>query len=155
MSFAPPPTLKPFADLEVEVGIPLEVGRTPHGLRRMIPILGGQATGDGWTARVLPGGADYQRIVGETRAELEAHYLLETDAGQRLYVHNTALRHAAPEVTARLMRGEPVDPSQVYFRCLPRLEAGPGPLEWVNHRLFVATGVRRPDRVLMQFFLLD
>lgn len=150
-----PPMLKPFAEIEVEVGTPMEVGVTPHGRRRMIPILGGRATGDGWTARVLPGGADWQRIVGDTRAELEAHYLLETDAGQRLYVHNSAIRHASAEVTAKLMRGEPVDPAQVYFRCLPRFEAGPGPLEWVNHRLFVGSGIRLPDRVQLQFFLLD
>ncbi len=155
MSTLSPPALTPFAELEIEVAVPLEVGHTPLGLRRMVPILGGRATGDGWTARVLPGGADYQRIVGETRAELEAHYVLETDAGDRIYVRNQAIRHASPEVTARLMRGEPVDPSQVYFRCLPRLEAGPGPLEWVNHRLFVGSGVRRPDRVLLRFFLLD
>lgn len=155
MSPLRPPALTLFAEIEVEVGTPMEVGLTPHGRRRMIPILGGRATGDGWTARVLPGGADWQRIVGETRAELEAHYLLETDSGQRLYVLNSAIRHASPEVTAKLMRGEPVDPAQVYFRCLPRFEAGPGPLEWVNHRLFVGAGIRLPDRVQLQFFLLD
>mgnify|MGYP000128335929 CR=1 FL=1 len=59
-------------------------------------------------ARVLPGGADYQLIVGDTVAQLEAHYVLETDAGDRIYVRNEAIRQASPEVTAKLMRGEPV-----------------------------------------------
>ena len=88
------------------------------------------------------------------RAELEAHYVLETDAGDRIYVHNTAIRHATPEVTARLMRGEPVDPADVYFRCLPRLETGSAALGWINDRLFVGGGVRRPAAVELQFFLL-
>lgn len=154
MNALTPPRLEHFADVAVEVAAPLEVGQAAGALRRVIPILGGSATGHGWTARVLPGGADYQRVVGGTRAELEAHYVLETDAGDRIYVHNTAIRHATPEVTARLMRGEPVDPADVYFRCLPRLETGSAALGWINDRLFVGGGVRRPAAVELQFFLL-
>ena len=33
-----------------------------------------------------------------------------------------AVRSAAPEVMTRLVRGEPVDPALVYFRCMPRFE---------------------------------
>ena len=148
------PQLQFFAALAVEVGAPIEVGRTLRGLRRMIPITGGQARGDGWTARVLPGGADYQLVVGETLAELQAHYVLETDGGDRIYVRNQAIRHAPPEVTAKLLRGEPVDPAQVYFRCVPSLETGSRALSWINERLFVGSGVRRPQQVEMTFFLL-
>ena len=148
------PELVFFATLQVQVGPPIEVGRTARGLRRVIPITGGQAQGDGWAARVMPGGADFQLVVSDTRAELQAHYVLELDGGDRVYVHNTALRHAAPEVTARLIRGEPVDPALVYFRCLPRLETAAPALAWVNDRLFVGTGVRQPDCVQMRFDLL-
>lgn len=148
------PELRFFATLDVEVGPAIEVGRTARGLRRVIPITGGQARGDGWTARVMPGGADFQLVVGDTLAELQAHYVLETDAGDRVYVHNSAVRHASAEVTAQLLRGEPVDPSQVYFRCLPRFETAAPALAWVNERLFVGTGVRLPTRVQMQFFQL-
>lgn len=148
------PELQHFAALEVEVGPPIEVGRTARGLRRVIPITGGRASGDGWTARVMPGGADFQLVVGETQAELQAHYVLELDGGDRIYVHNSALRHAPPEVTARLLRGELVDPALVYFRCLPRLETAAPSLAWVNERLFVGTGVRLPSCVQMQFFVL-
>ena len=31
--------------------------------RRVVPILGGSAHGEGWRARVLPGGADFQRFL--------------------------------------------------------------------------------------------
>lgn len=150
----PAPSLQLFAELAVQVGPPIEVGRTPRGLRRMIPITGGQARGDGWTARVLPGGADYQLVVSDTLAELQAHYVLETDAGDRIYVHNQAIRQASAEVTAKLVRGEPVDPARVYFRCWPRLETASASLGWINERLFVGSGVRRPQQVEMGFYLL-
>lgn len=149
-----PLELQHFADLSVEVATPIEVGPTPAGRRRMISITGGQARGHGWTARVLPGGADYQLIVSDTRAELEAHYLLETDAGDRIYVRNHAIRVASPAVTAAIARGEPVDPAQVYFRCAPILQAAAPSLLWINDRLFAGSGQRLPDRVVMSFYAL-
>ena len=146
------PQLELFAELSIEVGQPQEVGRTVHGLRRLIPILGGQAHGRGWTARVLPGGADYQLIVNDRLAELDARYTMETDAGDLIYVQNRALRAADPEVTARLLRGEPVDPQLVYFRCSPSFEAAAPTWHWLSERIFVGSGVRRPDRVELQFY---
>jgi hypothetical protein len=150
-----PIQLNHFADLSVQVAAPTEVGMTPAGRRRMIAITGGEVRGNGWTARVLPGGADYQLIVSDTRAELEAHYLLETDGGDRIYVRNHAIRVAAPEVTAAIARGEPVEPSQVYFRCVPTLQTASRALHWINDRLFAGAGERRPDRVVMSFYAMD
>lgn len=148
----PAPLLRPWADLWVDVAAPLELGAVPGGLRRVIPITGGRCSTADWQARVLPAGADFQLVVGDTVARLEARYLLETDAGDRVYVVNDALRVAAPEVTARLLRGEPVPPEQVYFRCAPRFEAAAPSLRWLMERVFVGTGVRRPAQVQMRFF---
>jgi len=148
----PAPHLRHFADLAVEVGAPQEVGRTARGLRRVIPITGGRALGEGWTARVLPGGADFQLIVSEGLAELDARYVLETDAGDMVYVQNYALRSGPPELMARLVRGEPVDPAQIYFRCQPRFETASPALAWICGRLFVGTGERHPREVVMRFF---
>ena len=146
------PALAHFADLEVEVGAPVEIGRVAAGVRRVIPITGGRCSGRGFAARVLPGGADFQLITSETMARLEARYVLETDGGDRIDVHNDAIRTAAPEVMARLVRGEPVDPAEVYFRCLPRFECAAPALAWIGERVFVGVGVRRPATVVMRFF---
>ncbi|MBA2676671.1 MAG: DUF3237 domain-containing protein [Ramlibacter sp.] len=148
------PTLKLFADIDVQVDTPQEVGESPRGRRRLIPILGGQAKGDGWTARVLPGGADFQLIVSNTLAELDARYVLETDAGDLIYVQNRAIRSGPPELMARLARGEPVDPSAIYFRCSPSFETASRALGWINERMFVGAGMRHPDRVVLRFFEL-
>ncbi len=148
------PRLKFFADLRVEVGAPQQVGQTVHGLRRLIPITGGTATGDGWSARVLPGGADFQLIVNDRLSELDARYVLETDAGDFIYVQNRAVRSGPPELIARLVRGEPVDPVQIYFRCSPSFETAAPTLSWMGERMFVGTGARYPDAVVMRFFEL-
>lgn len=149
------PGLEFFAELAVDVGVPQEVGHTAHGQRRLIPILGGEARGTGWTARVLPGGADYQLIVSPRLAELDARYVLETDAGDRIFVRNRALRAAEPDITARLLRGEPVDPRQVYFRCSPSFETASVALGWIAERLFIGSGVRRPQQVEIQIFTVQ
>jgi hypothetical protein len=148
----PTPTLKFFADLSVQVDKPQEVGQTHHGVRRLIPILGGQVQGDGWTARVLPGGADFQLILNPRMAQLDARYMLETDGGDLIFVQNHAVRTAAPEVMAKLIRGEPVPPEAVYFRCTPSFETASAALGWITERLFVGTGARHPDQVVMRFF---
>ncbi len=146
------PALLHFADLEVEVGTPIEIGRVAAGVRRVIPIVGGRCIGRGFTARVLSGGADFQLITSERMARLEARYVLETDGGDLIYVHNDAIRTAAPEAMARLVRGEAVDPAEVYFRCLPRFECAAPALAWIGERVFVGVGVRRPAVVEMRFF---
>ena len=146
------PSLERFADLSVQVAAPIEVGATGQGSRRVIPIVGGTCTARDWTARVLAGGADFQLVVSDRMARLEARYVLETDAGDRIYVLNDAVRTAAPEVMARLVRGEDVDPADVYFRCAPRFEASAPSLAWLMERVFVGTGLRRPSDVVMRFF---
>ncbi|KRH98836.1 DUF3237 domain-containing protein [Curvibacter sp. PAE-UM] len=152
MQHLTPPSLEFFAELSVTVDRPLEVGQTVHGMRRLIPILGGEARGQGWSARVLPGGADFQLIVNPRLAELDARYVMETDAGDLIFVQNRAVRVAEPEVMRRLIRGEAVDPQLIYFRCSPSFETASPALGWISERLFVGTGVRRPDRVEMQFY---
>ena len=150
----PDPQFRFFADLRVEVGLPQQVGQTAHGLRRLIPITGGTATGDGWSARVLPGGADFQLIVNDRLSELDARYVLETDGGDLIYVQNRAIRSGPPELIARLVRGEAVDPAQIYFRCSPSFETASASLSWMAERMFVGTGARYPDAVAMRFFEL-
>lgn len=149
-----PPQLKFFADANVVVAPPQVVGQGPRGVRRLIPILGGEFKGEGWHARVVQGGADFQLIVSDTLTELDARYMLELDGGDKIYVQNRAIRSGPPELMARIARGEVVDPSAIYFRCSPTFETASPALRWINERMFVGAGVREPDRVVMRFFEL-
>ncbi|GAB3279875.1 hypothetical protein GCM10027449_20550 [Sinomonas notoginsengisoli] len=53
---------------------------------------------------------------------------------------------------ARLVRGEEVAPSEIYFRCAVRLRTSSPAWDWVNRTLFVGRGERYPDRVVIHLF---
>jgi len=148
------PVLRPSVDLWVDVDAPIEVGRIGVTTRRVVPIKGGRAVdiAGKWRARVLPGGADFQSIAVDGCASLQARYVLETDGGDRIYVENNAIRTGPPELIARLLRGEPVDPAAIYFRSTPRFEVAAPALRWMSERLFVGTGSRHPNQVVLRFF---
>jgi len=150
----PPPPLEHLCNLAVEVGVPVDAGHSPLGQRRLVPILGG-TVGGRLKGRVLPGGADFQMIHGGTQARLEARYMLELDDGARVFVQNNALRAASAEVTGRLLRGEPVDPAEVYFRGQLTLETGDPRWSWLNERQFLCVGQRLPAQVLMSFYVVQ
>ena len=148
----PPPALEHLCNLAVEVGVPLDAGPTPLGQRRLVPILGG-TVGGRLSGRVLIG-ADFQMIHGGTLARLEARYMLELDDGARVFVQNAGLRAASAEATARLLRGEPVDPKEVYFRGQVSMETGDPRWAWLNERQFLCVGQRLPQRELMSFYVV-
>ena len=151
----PTPILEPVADLTVFVATPIEAGQVTglnsRGRRRIIPIAGGKVTGQ-LNGTVLPGGADFQIVVSDTCADLDARYLLQLDTGEHVFVMNRALRRGSVEDIAKLVRGEPVDPAAIYFRCAPTFEVSSPALAWLTESLFVGTGARFPDRVEMRFF---
>jgi hypothetical protein len=149
----PSPRLVHLCDLAVTIAPPVEVGTTPAGLRRMIPITGGTVTGPRVNGKVLAGGADFQLILeGGTQAHLDARYVMELDDGCRVFVQNTALRVASPENSQRIMNGQPVNPDEVYFRCQPKLEATEPKWAWLNESQFIGTGRRAPDGVFLSFY---
>jgi len=52
------------------------------------------------------------------------------------------------------VRGEVVDPAQIYFRCSPQFETASPALRWIGERMFTGTGARFPDAVAMRFWEL-
>ncbi|MBK8635599.1 MAG: DUF3237 domain-containing protein, partial [Saprospiraceae bacterium] len=106
------PTLDFVCELKVKLKPPYIVGETPHGMRRIIPIIGGSFEGPAMKGEILNGGADWQIVRKDGVAELEAHYQIKTDDGVIIYVKNTGLRVATPEVAARIGKGEQVSPSE-------------------------------------------
>jgi hypothetical protein len=149
------PHLEAIATLRVTVSQPIEAGvvssATLRGKRRIIPITGGTVTGL-LSGRVLDAGADFQMIVSDTLAVLDARYILELDSGARVFVQNHALRRGSAQDIAKLARGEMVDPAAIYFRCAPSFEVSDPSLTWLTESLFIGVGARYPDRVEMQFF---
>lgn len=146
------PELRHAFDIEAEVGPVRDLGPTPHGRRRIVPILGGTVSGPRLQGAVVPGGADWQYVRPDGIVELVARYSIRTADGVEIAVTNSGLRRASPEVMARLSRGEPVDPALVYCRTVPLFEAPAGPYDWLNASLFVCTAARLPDKVQVAVF---
>ena len=145
-------TLEPLLRAEVTLAPPQELGDSPLGRRRIIPITGGSFRGEKLAGRVLPGGADWQVIRADGVAELDARYTLETDDRALIYVRNFGYRHGPTEVLQRLAAGEPVDPSLYYMRTTPRFETGAERYKWLNRIICVATGARRKSAVELEVF---
>lgn len=80
----------PLFTAEVLLGPVVEVGPTPTGLRRVIPIVGGTVSG-GLEGEVLPGGADWNVERPDGSTELWARYELRLAGGTVVSVVNTAL----------------------------------------------------------------
>jgi hypothetical protein len=133
--------------LAITVGVPIVAGDLGHGVRRIVPILGGAVCGDAIHGTILPCGADFQIIRSDGFTELEAKYGFETDDGAVVYVANTGIRFGPKNLIDRIANGEMVDPSLIYFRSVPKFETGAAKYRWLMENLFIGVGVRRPDRV--------
>jgi hypothetical protein len=128
----------------VEVGDMQEVGSTPLGLRRIIPITGGTFAGPGMKGEVLPGGADWQIVRPDGIREIEARYTLKTDDGCLIYVVNKGM-----------IKGHSSEPETFYFRTTPRFEVSGEKYIWLTQSLFLAhVEPTPPSSVYIKFFEL-
>jgi hypothetical protein len=141
----------PILRIHAELADIQQFGKTPIGERRVINILGGNVEGR-LKGRVLPGGADWQFIRADGAAHVEARYTIQSDGGALILVNSEGIRHGPPEVLARLMTGEAVDPSLYYFRTAMRFETGDPALDWLNRVLAVARGQREKNAVKLDVY---
>jgi hypothetical protein len=152
---APRPGLTFAFEIRAQVGMPLEMGQVPQGRRRIIQILGGTFSGPGIRGRILPGGADWQIVRADGFTELDTRYTLETDKGELIYVQNKGVRSAAPDVMKKLLAGETVDPSLVYFRTVPIFETAAPALQQLARSVYIGIGERYPSEVVVRFWRVE
>jgi muconolactone delta-isomerase len=151
----PGPELRHVYRLDAELDAPLDLGDTPQGHRRIIPLTRGHASGPYFDAELLPsGGADWQIVRASGSSIADIRYSLKTDRGALLYVQSQGIRHGDPDVLARLARGEDVDPSEYTFRTSVTIETADHELAWVNDGVFIAVGGRQPSRISYDVYLV-
>ena len=138
--------------ITVEIAEVTTPGDLGHGVRRIIPITGGEVKGENVNGKVLPFGADFQIIRPNELIELEAKYAFETDDGAVVYVENKGIRFGPVELLQKLKRGEPVDPKLIYCRTSPKFETGAEKYRWLMEHIFVASAARHADRVVIDVF---
>jgi len=146
------PELSHICDIAADVGPIRDLGATPHGRRRIVPILGGSVSGPRLEGILVPGGADWQIVRSDGVIELVARYSISTRDGTEIAAINRGLRHAAPEIMERMARGEAIDPALVYCRTVLQFEAPAGAYDWLNRSLFVCAVTRLPAKVQVRVF---
>jgi hypothetical protein len=129
--------------VEVVVPPPQKLGAVPQGTRVIAAIAGGTFEGPRLRGKVLPGGGDWTLLRPDGVLELDLRITLETDDGALIGMSSFGLRHGPAEVLAALSRGEPVDPSEYYFRTAPRFETSAPQYAFLNRVIAIASGDRR------------
>ena len=127
---APPvsaPTLSLVMEGVVDIGMPRQMGESPNGVRREIPITGGTFSGPDFAATVLPGGSDWQLQLADGGLEIVADYTLQTEDGVFIRVINEGVSYPASDDRAR------------YTMTTPRFIAPEGRYGWLNEAVFVGT----------------
>ena len=92
--------------------------------------------------RLLPGGTDWQQVRADGVLEIRAHYMLETEQGERIEVISQGIRHAAAGRARTLEPRRAVSADQYYFRTHIRLNTAAPRLLHLNRMLAVSSGER-------------
>jgi hypothetical protein len=157
----PPPKLDHVFNLHLQLGKPTDIGQIgPAGNRRVAIVLGGTLEGPGMpggpalNGKIMPG-ADYQIIRPDGFTELDAHYVVQMDSGDAIYVTNRGMRHGPPELLAKLNAGEAIDQSKIYFRTVVSVETAAKALDWMNRSIFVSMGERLPSEAVIHVYRLN
>jgi len=140
--------------ITAEIADVTTAGDIGHGVRRIIPIIGGEVKGEKVNGKVLPFGADFQIIRPNELIDLEAKYAFETDDGAVIYVENKGIRFGPVDLLQKLKRGEVVDPKLIYFRTVPKFETGSEKYRWLMQHIFVACAARHADRVVIDVHMV-
>ena len=149
----PTPGLELVTALDASLAEPIDLGVTPDGHRRIVPITGGRVHGPDVSGDILPGGADWQVIHPGGWISVEARYWVRSDDGVPISIISRGLRHGPPDVMARLLAGENPDPSEYRFRTAVTFEvAEDSSLGWLNHMLALSSAIRNPSAVRIDIY---
>ena len=91
------PRLTRVCAIRADIATPTEFDTAGGHGRALFPITGGEAIGRGWTARVLPGGADCARRLPDGTYEVDARYVMAFDDGTMAMVHNAGRMTPQPD----------------------------------------------------------
>jgi hypothetical protein len=147
-----PPALLPMAQVRCEVGALVSLGAAKYGERRYVPLLGGTVVGPELNGRVVEGGVDWQVQRGDGVLEIAAHYVIRADDGSLIEVQSDGMRHGAPEVMARLARGDAVPRDDYFFRTLMRFQSGAPTWVHLNKVMALAVGQRLAKLVVLDVY---
>jgi hypothetical protein len=152
LKLPPAPALLPMARVFCDVDAVASLGPAPYGERRFVPLRGGTVVGAELCGEIVDGGVDWQISRADGVLDIEAHYVIRTPDGGLVEVTSSGMRHGPPEVLARLLRGEPTQRSEYFFRTLMRFQTGAPAWLHLNKVMAIAVGERRARQVVLDVY---
>lgn len=144
---------RPLFTIEIHLHPVQQIGATPLGTRRVVPVSGGRFAGDRLRGTVLPlAGSDWLLERSDGSFQQDARLTLETDDGAAILMSYRGVRHGSPEVAARLARGDDVPATEYYLRTAPFYETGAPRYAWINTIASIGVGRRIPGGVIYDVF---
>lgn len=141
-------------EIRVDIAASIDT-RTQRGNGGFVPITGGSVSGPAFTGKVLPAGGDWFHDLDAECCHVDATYLLQSDDGVTVRIHNPGVYVASEEIDARLERGEAVPAEAYYFRTTPRFDAPEGPYGWLSRRVFVADARDENGQIVIRVYTVE
>jgi Protein of unknown function (DUF3237) len=143
---------RPLFVMQLDVN-PYQIpGATPAGFRRIGVVPGGSFVGERLHGKVLEGGNDWQFVRADGAATLDVRLVLKTHDEALIAMSYKGIRYVTAEITAKMDRGDEVDPATYYFRISPVFETAAPQYDWLNRMIGIGIGYRRPRDVLYSVF---
>jgi hypothetical protein len=140
-------------DISIELHPIQNLGKTPAGERRIVPVSGGTFKGERLRGEILPhAGSDLLLTRADGSFQQDVRLALRTHDDALILMTYRGVRHAAPEVSARIAAGEVVPPSEYYLRTAPFLETAAPSYAWLNTILAIGVGERLPNGAKYEVF---
>lgn len=128
------PLLRKACVIRADLGPALEFETAQGHVRAMFPIVGGEARGDGWTGRILPGGADFALRLPDGSYAIEARYCLQLEDGTPVMITNAG--KMAPQADG-----------SYHGRTRATLETPEGPHRGLGDAVYFGTALAEADDV--------
>jgi hypothetical protein len=139
--------------LTIELHPIYDLGSTPAGHRRIVPVSGGNFQGDRLRGDILPyAGSDLLITRADGAFQQDVRLALQTDDGALILMTYRGVRHSSSEVAARIGRGESVPSTDYYLRTAPFFETAAPKYDWLNRIVAVGLGERLPNGASYEVF---
>ena len=139
--------------IAIELHPILDLGATPAGLRRIVPVSGGRFEGERLKGEVLAhAGSDLLLTRADGSLQQDVRLPLRTHDGALILMTYRGIRHSSKDVAERIARGETVSPESYYLRTVPFFETAAPAYDWMNRIVTVGTGERRPNGVAYEVY---
>ena len=146
---------KHLFDITLNLGEPQNLGDTPYGSKRIVPVTGGDFSGDRIKGQVLPNAAaDWVLVRNDASIKLDVRLTLLTIDQSMIFMRYEGIRNSPREVTSKIGKREEVDPEQYYWRIAPFFETSNNTYHWLNNIVSVGTGSKSNQKVQYTVFEL-